>query len=166
MKIKKESLSLPVIFGCFMLFSYIVMKFICRGKYEFLHIISAKTAFPPMWVFNLLFIIGLFFLGVAAGFFLNSLIENKFSIQIENLILRGFVLLVAIYFLSLLWYPFLFVMQMPIFSYIFSLMAVIMSVLLLIFWIKACSAYSFFIIPFLLWSVYLNILNFFIIFTI
>ena len=166
MKFKSENSSPPVIFGCFMLFSYIVMKFLCRGRYEFLHIISEKIAFPPMWVFNLLFMTALFFLGVSAGFFLNSLIENKFSMQVENLILRGFVFLVGIYFLSLLWYPILFALQMPIFSYIFSLLTVALSVLILIFWFKACSAYSFFAIPFLLWSVYLNILNFFIILSI
>ena len=159
MKIKNENSSMPVILGCFMLFSYIVMKFICRGKYEFLHIISEKISFPQMWVFNSLFMLAFFFIGVSAGFFLNSLIESKFSIQVENLILRGFVLLVGIYFLSLLWYPCLFALQMPIFSYMFSLLTVVFSVLLLIFWFKACSAYSFFVIPFLLWSVYLNILN-------
>ena len=166
MKIKKENCLIPLIFGMFMVLSYLGMRLICHGKYDFLHIISEKIAFPPMWLFNFLYMITLFFFGVAIGFFLGFTFKGGHSVQTENLFLKGAVFSVAVYFLSLLWYPALFVLQMPMLSLIISIISVVFVILTLILWLRACAAYGVFVIPSTIWSVYLNILNFTLIFAI
>lgn len=166
MKIKKESWLLPVIFGSFMVLSFVWMRIICRGKYDFLHIIANKVAFPPMWIFNFLYMITLFLAGAAAGFFIGNAFCHSQSIQTENLFLKGTIFFVAIYFLSLLWYPALMVLQMPIFSLILSIFSVVCVIITIAFWIKASFVYTVFMMPYAIFVIYLNVLNFILVFTI
>lgn len=166
MKIKKDNCLIPLAFGVLAILWYLVIKIICRGKYDFLHIISGKITFPPMWLFNFIYMISLFLLGVSAGLFVRDKLCLGQSIQTENLFLKGAVFAVAVYFLSLLWYPLLFALQMPLLSLIILLLSVISVVLTLIFWLKACASYGVFVIPITVWLIYLSILNLILIFAI
>ncbi len=166
MKIKKENCLIPVVVGCFMMLSYISMKLICRGKYNFIHIISERIALPPMWIFNSLYLVSLFLLGVGAGFCAKQILFEGCSIEAENLFYKGGVFFVAVYFLSILWYPVIFVLQMPIFSLFIALLCLVFVIATFIFWFRVSSVYSLFILSYVLWAAYLEILNLIIIFTI
>ncbi len=164
MRIKKDSWLVPVIFGCFMMLSYVGMRLVFGGNYEFLHIISARVSFPPMWVFNALNMLTLFFFGVSAGFFITEIFRCRYSVQSENLFFKGAVFYVAVYFLSLLWYPLLFSLQLPLVSLVISVICLISLIVTLVFWVRVTPPFSLFLIPIIVWQAYLSILNLTIVF--
>lgn len=166
MRIKKENAILPLTCGLFMVLSYVIMRMIYRGRYDFLHIISEKIAFLPMWIFNFLYMLTLFLFGFGIGLFIGLIFRGGQSIQLENIFLKGALCVIAVYFLCLLWYPSLFVLQMPFLSLIISILSVSLITIAIIFWLRACASYGIFLIPLAVWLVYLNILNFILIFTI
>lgn len=165
MKSKKENSLLPIAVGLFMVLSYVIMKLVCRDQYDFIHIISDKIAFPPMWIFNFLYMITLFLFGVGAGFIFDHVFRRGRSSIIENYFLKGAVFSVAVYFLSLLWCPALFSLRMTILSLIISSLTTVCVVVTIIFWFRACSVYAGLVIPYAAWTVYLNVMNLIIIFT-
>ena len=166
MKTRKESRIVPIIFGGFMVLSYIVMRFIYKGKYDFLHIISERINFPSMWIFNFLYMITLFFLGVSLGLLASELTQGGVSLQNENAFLRGGILFSIIYFLSLSWYPSLFVLELPLLSFVIILLCVLLTVFLIYAWSRVSISHTLLVFPFLLWTLYLLVLNFIIIFRI
>ena len=152
MKLRKESLLVPIIFGCILMLCFISVMMICKGNYDFLHIISEKMNFPPLWMFSTIYTLCLFFLGMSAGLFVRNIVECRLSLQNENLFLKGAIFCLISYFFSILWYPLLFCMQMPLIA--------------LIFYFRVNVLYTLFSVPFVLWSVYLFVLNLVIVFRI
>ncbi len=166
MKIKKENCILPIIAGLIMMLSYVGMKFIYRGNYAFLHIISEKISFPPMWLFNLIYMLTFFLLGVSAGFFISENLGGRYSLSAKSLLYCGGIAYVTVFYLSLSWYRVLFVLQMPIFALIISLLCLISVIILLVLWFRVTAAYAAFIIPIAIWLLYLFVLSLTIVFSI
>ncbi len=166
MKIKKDSWIIPVIFGGALMLCYLVELLIFKRNYDFLHIVSMKVSFPPIWIFSSLYLLCLFLSGVSAGLFVRDILEGKCSLQIENIFLKGAVFSSISCFLCLFWYPALFYIQMPLLSLILALLSSIFSILTLIFWVRVSLVYSLFYMPFIIWSAYLYILNLIILFKI
>ena len=166
MKLRKESLLVPIIFGCILMLCFISVMMICKGNYDFLHIISEKMNFPPLWMFSTIYTLCLFFLGMSAGLFVRNIVECRLSLQNENLFLKGAIFCLISYFFSILWYPLLFCMQMPLIALIFLLFCILFVALALIFYFRVNVLYTLFSVPFVLWSVYLFVLNLVIVFRI
>ena len=166
MKSRKDGVLMPLICGGGMVLSYIVMRFIYKGKYDFLHIISETVAFPPMWIFSFFYMISYFMLGVSLGFLIQKLSCGCMSVLDKIFFYKGLVAYSILFFLELSWYSTLLVLQMPILSFMVMLITILSAALLLYFWSKVSIGYALFTLPCLLWSAYLLILNLTVLFTI
>ena len=166
MKINKDNYISPIIFAGLMMISYVAIVLFCRGRNDFVHLLSDRISFPPMWIFHLIYIVTLLLSGAAAGLLINQVyFGGACGLQTENLFLKGAVFFVAVYFLSVLWSPLIFSMQMPIVSLIVAVMSLVFSIVCIVFWLRVAPLSALLLIPYIIWSAYLVVLNFIIIFT-
>ena len=91
---------------------YAAIGFIIRirvnNPFEMLHILGGSNYFPPLWVFNLLCICWMFLSGCAAGRLIRLVWSGRVCGREEVSAYSGGLFFIALFFLTLLWYPLFF----------------------------------------------------------
>lgn len=166
MRNKNKSLVLPLVFGIAYCVIYIIVRIRSGNGYDFLHKICGVELFSPLWLFSLFSALA-YFLG---GFYLGCEVRevtcsNTGCNQIAD-VYKGGILFTMVFFLSLMWYPALFIRESVVLGFFVALICFILCVAVIYIWSKVKICGLIFGILFALWWLYVTILNFLLIFKI
>lgn len=166
MKSESKTSILPIISGGIFVLSYLIVLFVCRGQYEFIHFLNQSISFPPMWLFNFLYMATAFLFGMSFGLLMSKLLRRERSLQVENIFLKGQLAFTVVYFLSLIWRVVILLLQMPLLGLIISMICAFALFLTLIYWSKLSLPHTILALPYAAWCIYLFVLNMIIVFSI
>ena len=102
--VKKSGLICGIIYAVIGFFVRLCVK----NPYNMIHLLGADAYLPPLWLFNLLSLFWLFISGFAAGIVIGRLASGRTGGREEISVYRGLLFFIALFFLSLIWYPLLF----------------------------------------------------------
>ena len=165
-KNKDKGASLPLIFGIIYCVIYIITRITAGSAYNFLHKISGVNIFSPLWLFSVFSALA-FFLG---GYYLGCQIKSPCSCPkgCTNRadLYKGGILFTIVFFLSLMWYPTLFIRESVVLGFFIALICFVLCVAVIYIWsrVKVCGLI--FGTLFSIWWLYVTILNFLLIFKI
>ena len=114
----------------------IIAKRLSDSPLDMLHKIQNRSIIPPMWVFDILFAVWFFLLGVSAGIEIYTTKHNLNICQKELYIYKGALFFVCTLFLSSIWYPIFFSGNYLFLSVLLSLFAFFSSMLCTAFWLQ------------------------------
>lgn len=161
---KKRIDKLQLIFGaCYAAIAFIVRLY-CKSPYEFLHKIDASDLFSPFWLFSIIHIAAFFSGGCYVGYIVSKVAEeNRCAEEMVNLY-RGGILFTVLFFMSLMWYPTLFLQISVIPAFFISVICFILSASLVGVWSRVKGIEVLWGIAFIAWWMYVTVLNFMLIF--
>ena len=163
---KNKNSNLALILGVVFATIAIIMRTINKSPYEFLHRIDGGNLFSPFWLFSLLYI-GMFFLcGYYLGRAINGICDRSRCVSDSALVYKGGILFTVLFFMSLLWYPSLFVRESVILGFFIALICFLCSVALVSIWSKIKGSGTLFGVIICVWWMYVTVLNFLLIFKI
>lgn len=157
--------TLIYIFGVIYALSAFILRIYCKSPYSFLHKTGAYSIFPPFWLFSLLYIAACFF----GGCYLGRAVLKGFSKCIPDSeradVYKGGILFSILFFLSLIWYPTLFLNEGIVLGFFIALICFILSISLISIWSKSLNI-KLDCILFCIWWFYVSVLCFILIFKI
>jgi len=110
---------------------YATIGFIIRlcapSPLNMIHVMGADVLLPPMWIFNMLSLFWFFISGFAFGIIMGKIFCKRICGQEEILSYRGSLFFIAMFFMSLMWYPLFFCGTKLFFSFIISVCCLICS---------------------------------------
>ena len=166
MSTKRKSYVLPLIFGIIYSAIYIIVRVTKGNGYDFLHKISGADLFSPLWLFSLFSTVAFFFGGFYLGIVIRELTCECASCNDKADIYKGGILYTIVFFLSLMWYPTLFVRESVVLGFFVALICFVLCVSVMYIWGRVNATGIFFGGLFALWWLYVTILNFLLIFKI
>ncbi len=115
----------PMIFGVISCICFYFSRSLFDNPLDMVHKLSGRSLIPPIWLLNLISLVFFFFLGYLFG---EVISETKRKINVgerELSVYKGAMFIICGFFLSLIWYPLLFIAQKLFFSLILSIIAMI-----------------------------------------
>ncbi len=101
-----------------------------------IHLTQSIGVLPPLWLFNVLSIVGCFLMGISFGWIVDEIVRGFNSGLKEICAYRGALFLSFSFFLFLLWFPLLFCAERLFLSFIASVIALISLLICAIEWRK------------------------------
>ena len=166
MKIKNKSYTLPLIFGIVYAAIYIIVRIREGNGYDFLHKISGVELFSPLWLFSLFSTVAFFFGGFYLGIEIREATESISRCNQKADIYRGGILFTIVFFLSLMWYPTLFVRESVVLGFFVALICFVLCLSVLYIWGRINPVGILFGGLFSIFWLYVTVLNFLLIFKI
>lgn len=99
-----------------------------------IHILGANNFLPPIWIFNTLCLFWFFACGYAAGIIIGEIICRHPKGREEICAYRGGMSFVALFFLTLIWYPVFFCEMRLLLALLIAIASVICSAICACFW--------------------------------
>ena len=166
MKNKSKSYVLPIVCGIIYCAIYVIVRIVNGNVYDFLHKISGVEIFSPLWLFSIFSAVAFFLGGCYIGLEIMYFIGGCTGCSQKADIYRGGILFTIVFFLSLMWYPTLFVRESVVLGFFVALICFVLCVSVIYIWsrVKACGII--FGILFAFWWLYVTVLNFILIFKI
>ncbi len=115
--------STGTVFGVISCICFYFSRSLFTNPLDMVHKLSGKSIIPPMWLLNLMSLVFAFFLGYSFGSILNITKKGINAGVKEVSVYKGAVFLVCGFFLSLIWYPIMFIAEKILFSLIISVIA-------------------------------------------
>lgn len=115
----------------------LIIRMRAGNPFEMLHIFGADALFPPMWIFNLLCLVWMFLSGCAAGRMISLVWKCRVGGRNESYAYGGGLFFIALFFLTLLWYPLFFSMGFLWLCLAVALTSLIFSVICAMLWRRA-----------------------------
>ena len=131
---KNKSYVLPLIFGIIYSAVYIIVRVTKGNGYDFLHKISGVNLFSPLWLFSLFSTLAFFFGGFYLGIVINELMCKCQSCTDKADVYKGGILFTIVFFLSLMWYPTLFVRESVVLGFFVALICFVLCLSVLYIW--------------------------------
>ena len=163
---KNKSYVLPLIFGIIYSAVYIIVRVSKGNGYDFLHKISGVNLFSPLWLFSLFSTLAFFFGGFYLGIVINELMCKCQSSTDKADIYKGGILFTIVFFLSLMWYPTLFVRESVVLGFFVALICFVLCLSVLYIWGRINPVGIIFGGLFAIFWLYVTVLNFLLIFKI
>lgn len=123
-----------LIFGALYAVLGFAVRIFSKNPLETVHILGANNFLPPIWIFNILCIFWFFACGYAAGIVFGDVILRCPKGTEEIYAYRGGMAFIAMFFLTLIWYPVFFCDIRLFFALIISIASVICSAVCACFW--------------------------------
>ncbi len=143
-----------------------VVRLYCKSPYEFLYKIDEGDLFSPFWLFSILHIAAFFAGGCYLGYIICKAVKKSLCAEEVANIYRGGILFAVLFFMSLMWYPTLFLQISVIPAFFIAAICLILCASLIGVWSRVKGMGILWGIAFLLWWMYVTVLNFILIFKI
>jgi tryptophan-rich sensory protein len=125
-----------------------------------IHKLDSAELIPPMWIFNLLWLVWSYLSGSAAGAVICNVSIGRTSGREEIQAYKGGLFFISLLFLNLIWYPILFINESLFLSLVVLLTSVICSILCSAAWQKVNRMPGLIMAAHTIWLVYVFIVNF------
>ena len=139
---------------------YLTVRIICDSPYDMIHKLDSAELIPPMWIFNILWMIWGFLSGVAAGSLIQAISDGRIIGREEIFAYKGGLFFISCFFLSLIWYPLMFVNQSLFLSLCTALSSAICSVICACIWKRVNNSSCIVMSAHSIWLFYVFIVNF------
>lgn len=163
---KNSKSNLALIFGAVFAAISIVMRTVNKSPYEFLHKIDGGELFSPFWLFSLFQIASFFLCGYYLGRVIDSICTKSRCVNHSAVLYKGGIIFTVLFFMSLFWYPSLFVRESVILSFFIALICFLCSVALVSIWSKIKGSGTLFGVLICIWWLYVTVMSFLLIFKI
>ena len=163
---KNSKADLALIFGIVFAVIGIIMRTVNKSPYDFLHKIDAGSLFSPFWLFSLIFIASFFVCGYYLGRVIDAICIRSRCANDRTVLYKGGILFTVLFFMSLLWYPSLFVRESVILSFFIALICFLCAIALVSIWSQIKGSGTLFGVLICIWWLYVTVINFLLIFKI
>ncbi len=138
----------------------LIVRIVSGSPFEVIHRLNCNDILPPIWIFNLLWLIASFCVGFSAGIIINAILCRRINGRDEIFAYRGGLCFVALVFLAVIWYPLLFIKEAVFLSLLIAILSAVCSFVCALEWVRIekCAGVVVFIYSF--WLLYVMIINF------
>lgn len=138
----------------------LISRIVSGSPFDMVHKFDGCDIIPPMWIFNLLWVVWYFFIGLAAGEIINS-VSSKRCVGAEQIsAYRGGLFFVASFFLGIMWYTTFFCNQSILVGMVISVTTLICSVISAYHWYHTpTSAPPLIMSAYVIWLFYTTLIN-------
>ena len=137
-----------------------VSRIISGNPFDMVHKFDGCDIIPPMWIFNLLWVVWYFLIGLAAGGIINS-VSNKRCVGADQISsYKGGLFFVASFFLGIIWYAVFFCNQSIFVGMVISITMLICNIICAYHWYHTPLTMSPLIISaYTIWLFYVTLIN-------
>ena len=121
---------------------YFISRIICGNGFDMLHKLSEFDILPPIWIFNAIFLIFYFIIGIAAGAMIHGVSLQQIRGEGETCAYRGGLFFISSFFLGIIWFPLFFIFQSLFFSVLCALSALMCALVCAFQWYKTVNKSS------------------------
>lgn len=142
----------------------LTVRIVSGSPFEVIHRLNCGEVLPPIWLFNLFWLIGSFVAGYASGIIINEFLCGRLNGRNEICAYRGGLFFVALLFLAIIWYPLFFVKEALFLSLLIAIISLVCAFFCGCIWFKSEKVASILIFAYFVWLFYILIVNFLILF--
>lgn len=111
-----------------------IVRIMSDSPFNAIHVLGAGAFLPPVWIFNLFCLFWMFACGTAGGAVVAKIFCGRISGDKVLMIYRGGLFYIAMFFLSMLWYPKFFSGEALALSLLLSFLSVLCSAICAFQW--------------------------------
>lgn len=121
---------------------YFISRVICGNGLDMVHKLSGFEILPPMWIFNAIFLVFYFIIGIAIGGMIHGISLRQIRGEEEICAYKGGLFFISSFFLGITWFPIFFVFQSLFFSVLCALSALMCALVCAFHWYKTANKIS------------------------